>query len=324
MSCDLSDDPFSFGRTSGGGEAAASAAPAAQTFSDILCVPFSGLLKKYRFDTTVKPHGSGTFGKVYLGVVQETGRPVAVKKIFSRSTPRNPKSSPEAVIREATTAMLFDSPNLCKVYGFSVDDAGFVYIVMEQINGIEAFDFFNDNIRLGKTNPCLVKRIFLDIARGLATLHKAGFAHRDIKLDNVMLEFSKTGEFERAVIIDFGFTMLVSEIPHGSQQGSICYSAPEMIKGVDQLTVKIDIWALGVMLFVSLHGYYPIWSKNPNPSAEAREVYQKLQKLTESPVLPIYTEGNKDVNILRMICARCLDFDQSTRISADELLALLS
>jgi len=316
MSCDWSDDPFSFGQPSGGGEAA-------QTFPHISCVPFSELLKKYRFDATVKPHGSGTFGNVYLGIDQETGCKIAVKKIYSRPTPRNPKSSPEAVIREATTAMLFDSPNLCKVYGFSVDDAGFVYIVMEQINGIEAFDYFNVNILLGKTNPCLVKRIFLDIARGLATLHEAGFAHRDIKLDNVMLEFDSEGVFRRAVIIDFGFTMRVSEIPIGSRQGSICYSAHEMIKGVDQLTVKIDIWALGVMLFVSLHGYYPIWSKNPNPHEESKEIYQKLLNLSDSLELPIYTEGNKDINYLRMICTRCLEFDQSTRISAEELLAML-
>jgi serine/threonine protein kinase len=322
MSCDLSSRDYHFSFRQGGG---ASAASAAITFADIPgFYQFKDLEKKYRFDDTVKPNGSGTFGKVYFGVELETCKPVAVKKVYSRPTLQNPKCSLEPIIREATSAMSFDSPHLCRVYGFSVDDAGFVYIVMEQINGIEAFEYFNGNILLGKTNPCLVKRIFLDIARGLATLHKAGFAHRDIKLDNVMLEFDSEGDFRRAVMIDFGFTMLVSEIPIGSRQGSICYSAHEMIKGVDQLTVKIDIWALGVMLFVSLHGYYPIWSKNPNHHEESREIYQKLLKLTESPELPIYTEGNKDINHLRMICARCLEFDPSARPTADKLLAMLS
>jgi serine/threonine protein kinase len=321
MSCDFDDDLFSFGQTSGGGEAAASAA---KTFSDILgFILFQIFIQKYRFDDSVKPFGSGTFGKVYLGVNLETGLPVAVKKICSRPTPQNPKCSLETIIREATTAMLFDSPNLCKVYGFSVDDSGFVYIVMELIPGVESFEYFNDNLLLVKKNPCLVRRILLDIARGLATLHAAGFAHRDIKFDNVMLEFGPSGEFMRAVIIDFGFTMRVTEIPHGSQQGSICYSAPEIVqKGV--LSEKVDIWAFGVMLFVLLHKYYPIWSNQKDPRAESWEVYQKLLKLRESPELPPYTEGNKDVNLLRMICARCLEFDQAARISAKELLEMLS
>ena len=332
MSCDLSsgDNPFSFGQPICGGGAATSAAPAAVPASPAQTLAgtpgfilFSVFKKQYRVDVTVPPHSSGTFGKVYLGVDLATGGPVAVKKVYSRPTQQNPKCSPEAVIREATTAMLFDSPHLGKVYGFSVDDAGFVYIVMVRIIGLDAFDYLNKNVLLGKTNPRLVRRIFLDVARGLVTLHAARFAHRDIKLDNVMLEFDeKSGEFVRAVIIDFGFTIRVGEIPPGSQQGSICYSAPEIIQKTG-MSEKVDIWAVGVMLFVLLHGYYPIWSKNPNPHAESREVIQKLQKLTESPELPLYTEGDKDINHLRMICARCLEFDPSARISAEELLAML-
>jgi serine/threonine protein kinase len=326
MSCDFgevgsSEDLFSFGQPSSGGGGAA--AGAAQTFAHIRgFISFSKFTEEYRFDETVPPHGSGTFGKVYLGVNKETGLPVALKKINSRPTLQNPKCSLKSIIREAKTAMLFDSPHLCKVCGFSVDDAGFVYIVMELIPGVESFEYFNDNLLLGKTNPLLVRRILLDIARGLVTLHAAGYAHRDIKFDNFMLEFGPSGEFKRAVIIDFGFTMRVTEIPHGSQQGSICYSAPEIVQnGV--LSEKVDIWAFGVMLFVLLHGYYPIWSNQKDPRAESREVYQKLQKLRESPELPLYTEGNKDVNLLRVICARCLGFHPSARISAEELITLL-
>ena len=331
MSCDFDNNPFSFGQTSGGGGAAAGAAPSASSASPAQTlagttgfIPLSGLNKKYRFDGTDPPHGSGTFGKVYLGVDLETGGPVAVKKVYYRPTLQNPKCSLESIIREAKTAMLFNSRYLCKVYGFSVDDAGFVYIVMELIPGVESFEFFNekDNLLLGKTNPRLVRRILLDIARGLLTLHAAGFAHRDIKFDNVMLEFGPSGEFERAVIIDFGFTMRVSDVPHGSQQGSICYSAPEIVqRGV--LSEKVDVWAFGVMLFVLLHGYYTIWSNQKDPRAESWEVYQKLKKLTESPELPLYTEGDKDINHLRMICARCLEIDQAKRISVEGLLEML-
>lgn len=332
MNCDFSSEknPFSFGQpSSGGGAAEPAAEPAAAAASPTQTlagtpgiIHLTELKKKYRCDFKVKPDGSGTFGEVYFGVEFKTGKPVAIKKICSLPTRQNPNASLEKIISEATTAMSFDSPNLCKVYDFSVDDAGFVYIVMERINGTDAFEYFIENPLLGKTNPRLVLRILCDVARGLQTLHAAGFAHRDIKLDNVMLEFDKSGEFVRAVIIDFGFTIRVGEIPPGSQQGSICYSAPEIIQKT-RISEKVDIWAFGVMVFISLHGYYPIWSNEPNPNDEAREVSQKLLKLMESPKLPLYTEGNKDINHLRTICARCLEFDQSARISAEELLAML-
>jgi serine/threonine protein kinase len=322
MSCDFGEeDPFSFGQpSSGGGKAAASAA---QKFGSIPgFIEIQEFNERFKYDDSGLPLGEGSFGKVYVGFDQKPEQPVVVKKIYSRTTPQNPECSPEAIIREATTAMLFDSPHLCKVYGFSVDDAGFVYIAMEIIPGIESFEFFNRNPLLGKTVPLLVLRILRDVARGLATLHSAGFAHRDIKFDNIMLVFGPSGEFERAVIIDFGFTMRISDVPHHSDQGSILYAAPEIAQKKAK-TEKVDIWAVGVMLFVLLHGYYPIWSKNRNPTMEAYEVYQKLKKLTESPELPLYTEGDKDINHLRMICARCLEIDQTARISAEELLEML-
>jgi len=314
MSYDLHKDPFSFGQ--GGGASAASA-----EFPGFIL--FHLFLEKYRFDATARPHGSGTFGRIFLGTDLDTTKSVVVKKVFYERTTQNPNAYLDNIWREVQAAMSFDSPRLCKVLGFSVDEARFGYIVMEHINGMDAFDFFKQNLLLGKTNPVLAKRILRDIASGLATMHAAGFAHRDIKLDNVMLELSEDGEFVRAIIIDFGFTMRICEIPRGSQQGSISYSAPEISQN-RFCSEKVDIWAFGVIIFAILHGSYPIWSKHQDPKREAKEVFQKLQKLSESPELPIYTEGNKDVNHLRMICARCLEFDQDARISAAELLAMLS
>lgn len=324
MSCDLENDPFSFGKSSGGCEAA----DAARTFTDIVgFILFHIFLKKYRFDATVpEPHGSGTFGKVYLGIDLETGEPLAVKKVyFGPPTLRIPKPpSLDEIVREAQIGMSLDSPHLCKVYGFSVND-DFVYIAMECINGVEAFDYFNqkENSSLCETNPHLLQRIFIDIARGLLDLHRGGFAHRDIKFENVMIVISK-GEFIRAVIIDFGFTMRVSEIPPSSQQGTIEYSAPEIIQKTP-MSEKVDIWALGVMLFLIIFRKFPIQSAHfTNLFNEKRYVYEQLMRLSESIQLPPYTGDDENVILFRQICARCLVFDQSARISAEELLAMLS
>ena len=76
MSYNLDKDPFSFGQSG-----SASAASAAITFAEFTgFILFHLFLKKYRFDDTVKPHGSGTFGKVFLGIDLETQKNIAVKK----------------------------------------------------------------------------------------------------------------------------------------------------------------------------------------------------------------------------------------------------
>jgi serine/threonine protein kinase len=286
-------------------------------------IPFDKFKERFRIDET-KVFGEGSFGTVFFGIDLHSNTNVAVKKINSNPNPKSGSLYLERIIQEIKIAMIFDSPHLCKVFGYSIDSKGFVYIIMEQIQGKDAFDYCTNNPLLGKKNPELVKKIIHDVSRGLATLHAAGFAHSDIKLDNVMLVFSPNNVFIRAVIIDFGFTMLVSDIPVGSQQGSICYCSHEMIKGGVQLTEKIDMWALGVIIFIFLHGYYPISSCQKDTRAESIEIYRKLKALSETIDLPLYFDGNKDVNFLRMICTRCLEFDQAARISAEELLAMLS
>lgn len=275
-------------------------------------IPFLTFSKIYRIDP--RQFGKGKFGVVHQATDCRDGKKVAIKKIDSKSL------KVTDILREVTCAMSFDSPNLCKVFGFSIDDDRFVYIITEFIDGIELFEYANKGI--AKKAPEFVKQIFADIAAGLAYLHEQGFAHRDIKLDNVMLELSPAGVFIRAVIIDFGFTMRVSEIPRKSEQGCIFYMAPEIVQH-KQLTEKVDIWALGAVLFALIHGYYPVCSEYKDPKLEACDVCTQLLKMTSNPVLPAYSEDNQHLKDLYDICARCLQYDPSARITAAELVASL-
>jgi serine/threonine protein kinase len=275
-------------------------------------IPFSTFPKIYRIDP--RQFGEGNFGVVHQATDCQDGKKVAIKKIDSKSL------KVTDILREVTCAMSFDSPNLCKVFGFSIDDDGFVYIITEFIDGVELFEYANQEI--AKNAPEFVKQIFADIAAGLAYLHGIGFAHRDIKLENIMLELSPAGVFIRSVIIDFGFTMRVSEIPRKSEQGCIFYIAPEIVQH-KQLTEKVDIWALGAVLFALIHGYYPVWSEYEDQKLEARDVYTKLLLMKSTPVLPAYSEDNQHLKDLYDICTRCLQYDPSARITAAELVASL-
>jgi serine/threonine protein kinase len=153
---------------------------------------------------------------------------------------------------------------------------------MEIIPGIESFEFFNRNPLLGKTKPRLVLRILRDVARGLATLHFAGFRHGDIKFDNIMLVFGPSGEFERAVIIDFGFTMRISDVPHHSDQGSILYAAPEIAQKKLK-TEKVDIWAFGVIIQTLMVNFWK--STKSLKSLRSLRNYPFTQKATQTSII---------------------------------------
>jgi serine/threonine protein kinase len=327
MSCDFEHDPFSFGQSSGGGGAAAPAALPVETgWSD-----FEVFSRRYRVDFSAKPVGKGKFGVVNFGVILESGKPVVCKKVYiGPPIPPIPKPpSKEDIFREAQIGMsLDDSPHLCKVFEISVHK-DFVYIAMECIRGDVANDFFNQkqNSSLSTTNPSLFRKILIQIATGILTMHRAGISHRDIKFDNIIIECEGEGEgkgkFRRAVIIDYGFARKVEEIPSICKEGTIEYIAPEIIQGTLQ-TEKVDTWAFGVMLFVLLHKKFPIQSKHPKSLDEERRfVYFELLRLKVDIQSP-YTGDDKNIILLHMICAKCLVFDQSARISAEELLAMLS
>ena len=308
-SFDSTEDPFSFGAPA---PAHTVGAPVPEHVVGAPgFIPFSTFQEIYRIDQKV--YGKGKFGVVHQATDCRDGKKVAIKKIDSKSL------KVTDILREVTCAMGFDSPNLCKVFGFSIDD-GFVYIITEFINGVELFEYANQ--RIAKKAPEFVKQILAGIAAGLEYLHKLGFAHRDIKLDNIMLELSPARVFIRAVIIDFGFTMRVREIPLGSEQGCIFYMAPEIVRH-QQLTEKVDIWALGAVLFALIHGYFPVWSENKDPKLEANEVCTKLSLMKSNPVLPAYSGDNQHLKDLYDICARCLQYDPSARITAAELVASL-
>jgi MAP/microtubule affinity-regulating kinase len=98
------------------------------------------------------------------------------------------------------------------------------------------------------------RRIFKQVAEGVAYLHQQNIVHRDIKLDNILVE-----ESTRMVkLIDFGFSVVVA----GGQRlkvfcGTPSYMSPEIVRKNEYDGKPVDVWALGVLLFVLLTGTFP-------------------------------------------------------------------
>lgn len=104
------------------------------------------------------------------------------------------------------------------------------------------------------------KRIMREIFTGLSYLHEIGIVHRDIKLDNIMMNvptLETSIEYAIPKLIDFGLaTVLMPKETRCEGFGTIAYCSPEIISR-KPYTYATDIWSMGVVFYVLLSGFFP-------------------------------------------------------------------
>ncbi|GJC98979.1 serine threonine protein kinase [Colletotrichum higginsianum] len=97
-------------------------------------------------------------------------------------------------------------------------------------------------------------KIFAQLVGAVAYVHQQSCVHRDLKLENILFD-----KHENVKLVDFGFTREYEGKSNYLQTfcGTICYSAPEMLKGEKYAGEKVDVWSLGVILYALLCGELP-------------------------------------------------------------------
>ena len=110
------------------------------------------------------------------------------------------------------------------------------------------------------------KRVFKQVVEGIRYCHSRCITHRDIKLENLLLDGDKNIK-----IIDFGFSTC---IPNDKKVKIFCgtpsYMGPEIVNKTEYCGPPADIWALGVLLFTMLCGCFPY------RGATDEELYSKI------------------------------------------------
>jgi serine/threonine protein kinase len=144
-------------------------------------------------------------------------------------------------------------------------DGDSVYSLMEFCDGGELYDKLDAD---GPFNENLCRRFFLQILNGLEYCHSMGVAHRDMSLENLI--YNKHENYVK--IIDFGMCLRVPKdeatgtflyMPPQGRCGKKSYIAPEVIQNNQNFNpMKVDIWALGVILFTMMSGFPPVESAN--------------------------------------------------------------
>ncbi|KAJ3318944.1 hypothetical protein HDV06_006933 [Boothiomyces sp. JEL0866] len=151
--------------------------------------------------------------------------------------------------QEALLMMRFKHPNIIKIYKVfeSPDD---VYIVMAYAyNG----DLASHVSKHGYLTEIEARRIFRQIISAVDFIHSSHVVHRDLKLENILLD-----EYCNALVTDFGLgrAFQVSDYMK-TFCGTPTYSPPEMISAKPYNGTKIDIWAMGVILYAMVAGHLP-------------------------------------------------------------------
>ena len=190
----------------------------------------------------VRRLGVGGMGTVYLAHEVTLNRDVAIKVLRLELATAE---GAESFHREARTLASVRHPNVVVIHRPGQGE-GLHFYIMELLNG----PTLEDRLESGPLPAADVRRIAIDILRGLEDVHRLGLVHRDIKPSNIFLLP------ERAVLSDFGITRAVSQdpnVPPPRAEGTPDYMAPEQIEG-GPITPRADIYSLGVALYEAMTG----------------------------------------------------------------------
>ncbi|OHT06693.1 CAMK family protein kinase [Tritrichomonas foetus] len=243
--------------------------------------------------------GEGSFGCVYKAVHRLTNSEVSIKMIDKF----NINSSPDArkhFDNEKTIFKTLNHPLITQYY--EMIDCGNEYCIVSELASYgNLLKYVNEHP--SNMNEKEARRIFTQIVHVVKYLHfDKKMAHRDLKLDNVLLDKDKNIK-----LIDFGFAKLFEENKlFSSICGSIAYVAPEVITG-KPYNEEADVWSLGVMLYAMVNGQLPFNGDSPKV---------QLQRIASTE--PYYPSrmSNSLVDLLRSIFTK----DYKKRITLDDIL----
>ena len=154
-----------------------------------------------------------------------------------------------------------DHPNIVKFYQ-CVYDNNYVNIVMELIKGKPLSDYLIENRRIPE-EKC--QYILNEIMAAFKYQSSKGIVHRDLKLDNIILINTESGNIKdlRVKLIDFGMSKLIKsskKINLSTYCGTIDFIAPEVFQG--NYDKACDLWSIGVIAFCLLSGQTPFYGRD--------------------------------------------------------------
>ena len=208
--------------------------------------------------------GGGGMGTVHAGEHLEVGRKVAIKILLPEAVVR--PALVERFRREARLTARIEHEHVVECLDVGVSEAGECFYVMEWLRGEDLQALLRRERTL--TWP-RARAIVAQVCRALAAAHDRGVVHRDLKPGNIFL-VQREDNPDFVKVLDFGIAKLVAadEAPAealtrtGEVVGTTPYMAPELAAG-EPFDHRVDVYAVGVILFQLLCGRLPYRGKTP-------------------------------------------------------------
>ncbi|MEU9094572.1 Stk1 family PASTA domain-containing Ser/Thr kinase [Streptomyces sp. NPDC048428] len=220
---------------------------------------------RYRVDARIAVGGMAT---VYRATDTRLDRVLALKVMHPALA--TDASFVERFIREAKSVARLAHPNVVAVFDQGAH-AQYVYLAMEYVAGCTLRDVLRER---GALQPRAALDILEPVLAALGAAHRAGFVHRDMKPENVLI-----GDDGRVKVADFGLVRAVGSVTNttGSILGTVSYLAPEQIEHGTADT-RADVYACGVVLYEMLTG-----TKPHTGESAAQVIYQHLNEDVPAP-----------------------------------------
>ncbi|XP_026189181.1 NUAK family SNF1-like kinase 1 [Mastacembelus armatus] len=201
---------------------------------------------KHRYEV-METLGKGTYGKVKKAVERTSLKTVAIKSI--RKERITDDLDRIHIQREIEITSSLRHANIIRFHEvFESRDK--IVIVMEYASRGELYDYIQERRRLPEAEA---RGIFRQITSAVHYCHKNGVVHRDLKLENILLD-----QDFKVKLADFG---LSNHFQRGTLLQTYCgsplYAAPEIVKGLPYQGPEVDCWALGVLLYALVYSSMP-------------------------------------------------------------------
>ncbi|ORX63956.1 Pkinase-domain-containing protein, partial [Basidiobolus meristosporus CBS 931.73] len=242
--------------------------------------------------TVIKSLGEGSYGKVKLimSLATKEKRQIRRGAVYDA---KKTKSMERRVLREANMARLLAHPNIVTLKNFRVTTTHY-YLFYEYVDGCQLAN------KIGKRglSEDRAQRYFTQIVAALSYCHSFNITHRDIKIENILVD-----KDDNIKLIDFGLANFYNRnAVLKTACGSLPYTAPEILRGEPYVGPEVDIWSLGVVLFVMVAGYLPFG----DPSRP-----KNLERVMTGKV----KYPGKITTECKNLLARCLDPNRKRRVT---------